>query len=109
MISHKFTAAGRFRRGLALNLATHSGEFLAEMDTRAAQMLTDTDHFRPQVRARRGDRLAVFGNAIGQEPNLPSHLGELADHLLAQRVNPSAEAGYRLQHEVEARPELLHN
>ena len=60
---------------------------------------------RSQRHAR--DRVAVLGDLFREEADLPPHLGKLPKDFLAQRVQPSAESGDGLQHQLETHTQLL--
>ena len=79
----------------------------AKIDPRGAQRLAQAHHLGAEVGAHARDRVAVLGDLFGEEADLPAHLGELPEDFLAQRVQPSAESGDRLEHQLEAHTELF--
>src|SRR5260370_17691948 len=56
---------------------------------------------------RSDDTSPILGNLLGQEANLAADFGELAEDLVAQRVEAPTETRDCLDHQIEARAELL--
>ena len=53
------------------------------------------------------DGVAVLGDLLGEEADLPPHLGELAEDFLAQGIQASAKPRDGLQHQFETYAKLL--
>src|SRR5580704_5138829 len=84
-----------------------SRQFVAELDPCLAERFAQAHHLRAEVVMRGDDAPSIFGNLFRQEANLAADFRELPENLIAQRVEPSAETGNRLDHKIESRPELF--
>src|SRR5579863_688110 len=104
-----YTLADAHRRGLRSlrqSLAQRA-ELLAKLNPRGAEHLAEPDHLGAQIGASQRVSFAILGDPIGDKPHLAANLGKLADHFTAHGVELTAEAGHRLQHNLEARAELF--
>src|SRR5271166_725241 len=106
--------ADRFRRGLrrwrgnrAAQIRLRGGELLAKFHPGPADALVEADHLGAEIGAQGIHPIAVLADLIGDEADLAADLGELAEDLFLQFVDFSAEAGDRLDHQLEPRAELL--
>src|SRR5271170_6932002 len=84
-----------------------SRQLVAELDARLAERLAQPHHLGAEIVMRGDDASPIFRNLFRQKANLAADFRELSENLIAQRVEPSAETGNRLDHKIESRPELF--
>src|SRR5580704_6413284 len=94
-------------RGLLAGRGNCARRFFAELNPCLAERFAQAHHLRAEVVMRGDDAPSIFGNLFRQEANLAADFRELPENLIAQRVEPSAETGNRLDHKIESRPELF--
>src|SRR5579872_2606879 len=101
------TAAIGWRAYRTANVGLRTGDLLAKFYSRLAQGFVEADHLGAEIRAQRIDAGPVLPDLIGDEADLAADLGKLAENLILQFVDFSAEARHGLDHQLEAGAQLL--